>query len=252
VRSDRRTWPEHTAVLERLLCPPLSPPLSQKRYGSLRDALNTLIDALGSKTTRGRGALKETLAPLLSIERFRPDGPGATGSRERWCINPDDEVLVWNAIILQGLFGAPKVAITLIRDSSERQAHADWARQLFLNRQSVAGLGLLRQEMTILLDQLVTVDLRREKLPNPFVDALPQMAFGPHQGSLLKTLASQTAALSVGDSMMTYYLNGELALAYERAINIATDNALLLKYRDLIVGEYHNAKEFDDLLDFLR
>jgi len=31
-----------------------------------------------------------------------------------------------------------------------------------------------------------------------------------------------------------------------------TDSPLLLKYRDLIISEYQDAKEFDDLLDFLR
>lgn len=239
-------------MLERLLCPPLSAPLSQKQYGSLRVALNTLIEALASSTIKGRGALKETLPPLIALERRRNDGPGALGCRERWYLNPADEALIWNAIILQGLFGAPKVAITLIRDFAERQPYVDWARQLFLDRQSVGGLGLLRHEMTVLLDQLGKADLSKEKLTNPFVDALPQMGFGPHQGNLLKTLASQTAALSVGDSMMAYYLNGDLVLAYERACKVVTDSALLLKYRDLIIREYHNAKEFDDLLDFLR
>jgi len=252
VRSNLNQWPEHTEVLERLLCPPLSAPLSQKQYGALRIALNTLVDALASKTIKGRGALKETLPPLIMMERSRPDGPGATGSRERWYLNPADEVLIWNAIVLQGLFGVPKIAIMLIRDRSERQAYVDWARQLFLDRQSVAGLGLLRQEMIILLDRLANVDLSKEKLTNPFADALPQMGLGPHQGNLLKTLASQTAALSVGDSMMAHYLDGELGLAYERASRVVTDNVLLLKYRDLIISEYQDAKEFDDLLDFLR
>jgi hypothetical protein len=65
-------------------------------------------------------------------------------------------------------------------------------------------------------------------------------------------LATQTAALSVGDSMMAHYLNGDLELAYRQACDVQTDNALLMKYRDLIINEYQEAKEFDDLLDFLR
>ncbi len=239
-------------VLERLLCPPLSGPLSQKQYGALRVALNTLVEALATGTVKGRGALKATLPALIKMERHRTDGPGAFGSREHWYLNPIDEVLIWNAIVLQGLFGTPKISIMLIRDPSERQAYVDWARQLFLDRQSVAGLGLLRQELILLLDRLVEANLSTEKLPNPFADAWPQMGLGPHQGNLLKTLASQTAALSVGDSMMAHYLNGELEQAYERANGVVTDNALMLKYRDLIISEYQDAKEFDDLLDFLR
>jgi len=78
------------------------------------------------------------------------------------------------------------------------------------------------------------------------------MGLGPHQGSLLKTLAAQTAVLSVGDSMMTHYLNGELERAFLAANQVVTDSPLLLKYRDLIISEYQDAKEFDDLLDFLR
>lgn len=252
MRSDSKQWPEHTEVLERLLCPPLSRPLSQKRYGGLRIALNTLVEALAGETVKGRGALKTTLPPLITMERRRTDGPGATHSREHWYINPADEALIWNAIVLQGLFGVPKIAVLLIRECSERQAYVDWARQLFLERQSVAGLGLLRQELIILLDQLPVADLHRERLPNPFADAWPQMGLGPHKGNLLKTLASQTAALSLGDGMMAHYFNGDLKQAYDKACGVATDNALLLKYRDLIITEYQEAKEFDDLLDFLR
>ncbi|CAN7373588.1 hypothetical protein LJR071_002171 [Pseudomonas sp. LjRoot71] len=51
---------------------------------------------------------------------------------------------------------------------------------------------------------------------------------------------------------MTHYLNGELERAYLAANEVVTDSPLLLKYRDLIISEYQDAKEFDDLLDFLR
>lgn len=253
MRSNSADWLEHTQMLERLLCPPLSPPLSKKQYGTLRVALNTMIEALAPpKVKKERDELKAKPSPLIRMDRRRADGPGAGDSRERWYIHPDDEVLVWNAIVLQGLFGAPKIAGVLIRDRSERQAYVDWAKQLFLDRHSVAGLGLYRQELSLLLDCLVEIDLTQTKLPNPFVDAWPQMGLGPHQGSLLKTLAAQTAVLSVGDSMMTHYLNGELERAYLAANEVVTNSTLLLKYRDLIISEYQDAKDFDDLLDFLR
>jgi hypothetical protein len=223
--------------------------LSRKSYGDLRNALNTLIDALATET-KGRGPYGVTQAPL--IKRQSAGGSGAPNARKRWLLDPADAPLIWNAILLQGIFGTSKAAVMLIREVEQRQAYADWARTLFVDRQSVAGLGLLRQELVILLDQLVTADLRVDKLPNPFADALPQMGFGPHQGNLLKTLASQTAALSLGDSMMTYYLDGDLEQAHRAANEIATDNPLLLKYRALITRQYSEARDFDELLDFFR
>lgn len=244
---DSSHWPEHTAVLERLLCPPLSAPLSQKQYGALRTALNSLVEALAPDPNSKAGKNKTV---LIRLNR-KPIG-WADDSRERWLLHPDDATLLWNAILLQGLFGTPKFAVALISKPSERPAYVEWARQLFLDRQSVAGLGLLRQELITFLDRITEADLAKEKLPNPFADALPQMGIGPHKGNLLKTLATQTAALSVCDSMMAHYLNGELEQAYRKACDVQTDNALLLMYRDLIINEYQEAKEFDDLLDFLR
>ncbi len=123
---------------------------------------------------------------------------------------------------------------------------------MFLDRQSLAGLGLLRQELIIFLDRLPVADLTHERLPNPFADTLPQMGFGHLRGNLLKSLAAQTASLSLGDSMMAQYLSGDLEQAYLIAREMQTQSELLLQYRSLIIREYEEAKGFDDLLDSLR
>ncbi len=88
MRSDSEHEIEHTQMLERLLCPPLSPPLSQKQYGTLRVALNTLIEALAPpKVKKEQDALKPRPPPLIRMTRRRADGPGAGDGRERWYIH---------------------------------------------------------------------------------------------------------------------------------------------------------------------
>ena len=176
----------------------------------------------------------------------------STGSRNRVRMNPAHVTLFRNAILLQGVFGEPKIVVEFLSSDRHREEYANWARQLFLHRQSLAGLGLLRQELVSFLDLLPTADLGTTRLPNPFADALPQMGLGPHKGNLLKTLAAQTAALSVGDGMMIHYLNQDLEQAHACAAQLDTDNPLLQKYSALILREYQQAKDFDDLLDSFR
>ncbi|MNZ90855.1 hypothetical protein D3C78_1098260 [compost metagenome] len=250
MRSEKDRWPELIQVFEALLCPPLSKPLS--RHGSLRNSLNTLANALCPSTkdkTGGRSPDREKLR-LISLHWSQVGYHDDNRNSVR--IDPNDRTLLWNAILLQGVFGEPKAVVAILTDPDKRREYAEWARAVFLDRQSVAGLGLLRQELFGFLERLPLADLRSERLPNPFADVLPQMGLGPHSGNLLKTLAAQTAALSIGDSMMAHYLNGDLQEAYEAACAVSTDNPLLIKYRDQILAEYQEAKDFDDLLDSLR
>lgn len=250
MRSEKDRWPELVQVFEALLCPPLSKPLS--RHGSLRNSLNTLANALCPSTkdqTGGRSPDKDKLR-LISLHWSQVGYHDDTRNSVR--IDPNDRTLLWNAILLQGVFGEPKAVVAILSDPAKRREYAEWARAVFLDRQSVVGLGLLREELFGFLERLPLADLRCERLANPFADALPQMGLGPHGSNLLKTLAVQTAALSIGDSMMAHYLNGDLQEAYEAACAVSTDNPVLLRYRDRILAEYQEAKEFDDLLDSLR
>lgn len=251
--SEKDRWPELTQVFESLLCPPLSKPLS--RYGSLRNSLNTLANALCPSEKDGDNGgrkISRNKSKLITLHWQQLELSHHDDSRTSIRISPNDKTQLWNAILLQGVFGEPKAVVAILTDPEKRNEYAEWARTLFLDRQSVVGLGLLRQELFGFLERLSLADLRNERLPNPFADVLPQMGMGPHKGNLLKTLAAQTATLSMGDSMMTHYLNGDLEEAYKVASAVNTDNPLLLKYRNRIQTEFKEVQGFDDLLDLLR
>lgn len=253
--NDRSIWPEQADVIERVLCNEfgLTKPLTQ--HGKLLDSIKTLANALCPTLKKGKDDgnwRRDPSKPMLIELDWAPAASTSVGSRNRVRMNPAHITLFRNAILLQGVFGEPKIVIEFLTSDSKRQVYADWARQLFLERQSLAGLGLLRQELLTFLELLPAADLQTTLLPNPFADALPQMGLGPHKGNLLKTLATQTAALSLGDGMIIHYLNNDLAEAHACAMALETENPLLLQYRALILREYEQAKEFDDLLDSFR
>lgn len=251
--SNSRNWPELANVYDDLLCKKigLAKPLSQ--HGKLLNSINTLVNALSpSVKNKDEVDRRPDRSKYRAIHLDWEPIIGGPEGRNRVRINPEHITKLWNAILLQGVFGEPKVVVELLKPGANRQSLVDWARHLFLERQSLAGLGLLRPELLVFLDRLPAARLDEEALPNPFADSLPQMGLGHLQGNLLKALATQTAALSLGDSMMAHYLSGDLQLAYEKACEVQTQSELLLQYRDLIIHEYEEAKEFDNLLDSLR
>lgn len=178
---------------------------------------------------------------------------GLLTHKKSWRIPAKEMLAVRNAVLLQGVFPEPKVVIKLFNSTAERRSYAQWARELLLEPKSVAGLALVHIDLLEFLAVLDSdADLKTHELANPFPDALPQIGLANYGGNLLRALAAQTAALSAGDNMMLHYLSGELEQAFTCASALTTDNALLLQYRNLIIREYEQAKEFDDLLDFLR
>ncbi len=207
-------------------------------YPTLRNAVNTLSKALQK-------------AKVIEVdkERFEYSASG----RDKILIPKDVISCLVNAVLLQGIFAQPKVVVGLIKGIESRAEYANWARDLLVNRQSVAGLGLVRPNLIKFLDMLGSdsCDLRTERLPNPFADALPQMGIGPAAaaGSLLRLVATQSASLSLGDGMMALYLDGRLDEAYQAALKIDSGNTFLQKYRALIIAEYEKAKAFSDLLE---
>lgn len=207
-------------------------------FPALRNSANTLLNAL----------IKEKVISI-SKERFEY----STSDRSKLLIPKSSAPCLVNAVILQGVFAEPRIVLGLITGDKDRAEYANWARELLVNRQSVAGLGLVRPDLIKFLDMLGanSVDLRKERLPNPFADTLPQMGIGPAAGagSLLRLVATQSASLSLGDSMMAHYFDGRLEDAYQAALQICSDNPLLRKYRDLIISEYEEAKAFGDLLE---
>ncbi|WP_313506194.1 hypothetical protein [Stutzerimonas kunmingensis] len=220
-------------TLQQAIGDPLG--ITLAKHPPLRNSVNTLARALDNAKL------------IVLVDGSR----GATSSEYRkLSVTSADAICLVNAVLLQGIFSEPKVIIKLITDPAERRQHATIAKSLLLDRQSVAGLGLVRPELALFLDLLCSdADLRLKRLPNPFADALPQMGLGPKSGSLLKTLAIQTAVLSLADSMMAYYLDGEIEKAWGAALRVETDNPLLLKYRALILRQHQEAVAFDALLD---
>lgn len=209
-------------------------------HPNLRNCANTLLNAL-------------IKAKVIKINR---EPIGCAKNTAHLLIPKLAAVAIFNAVLLNGIFGAPKLVVGLFTGLSSRTEYADYARELLVERQSVAGLGLVRPELIKFINMLgsTSVDLREERLPNPFADSLPQMGIGPAAaaGSLLSLLATQSASLSLGDSMMAHYFDGRFEQAHLAALEIQTENPVLLKYRDLIVREYEEAKAFGDLLEAWR
>lgn len=220
-------------AVERLFGIPLA------RHPVLRNALNTLVKALSQ-------------ANVLTL--VEEEISHTTKGRKRWTLPRSELIGLSNAMVLHGIFGDPKSVIRLFTQPAVRRQHADWARSLLLERQSVASLGLINQELLGLLELLDSpVDLKQERLPNPFDNnTLPQMGLSDYGGNLLRALACQTAALSLGDSMMAHFLNGELEQAHSAALALNTENPLLLQYRQMILSAHEEAQAFDDLLDAWR
>ncbi|TOP04209.1 hypothetical protein CGH23_23885, partial [Vibrio parahaemolyticus] len=79
---------------------------------------------------------------------------------------------------------------------------------------------------------------------------LPQLSIG-NITSVMQALLAQSAVLSDGETMMLYYLNGDLEKAYEAASSLQTEHPVLSKYQSLISQQYLEANEFDNLLDDL-
>lgn len=253
MRSDSSGWPELARVYDDLLCVRIGLARPLSKHGKLLDALKTLVNALSpSKKDPHQVERTPDREKTIIIQLDWTPLSHGPDSRNRVRINPRHVTLLWNAILLQGVLGEPKLVVEFLKPNADRQPLVDWTRQLFIERQSLAGLGLLRQELVVFLDRLPLADLFEEALPNPFADTLPQMGLGDQHGNLLKALAAQTAALSLGDSMMAHYFSGDLPRAYQHAREVQTQNQFLLHYRDLIIREYEDAKDFDDLLDSLR
>lgn len=225
---------ERWITMQEAVGDPLGIPLA--KHPSLRNAVNTLVKAL---------AKAELIA--LQQERFEY----SASDKKKLSLNVTNRTCLVNAVLLQGVFAEPKVVIKLFKDAVMRADHAAWARTLLIDQQSKAGQGFLPSQLTRFLDVLAgDYDLKTEPLPNPFAETLPQMGIGPaNSKSLLHLIAVQAAVLSQGDSMMAYYLNGDLEKAYESALQVKADAPTLAQYRALVIRDYHDSKAVTALLD---
>lgn len=225
---------ERWITLQQAVGDPLGIPLA--KHPTLRNAVNTLVKAL---------AKAELI--MLQQERFEY----SSSEKKRLSLNASDRTCLVNAVLLQGVFAEPKVVVKLFNDAALRANYAAWAKTLLIDQQSQAGQGFLPSQLTRFLQILAgDSDLKKELLPNPFADTLPQMGIGPAScTSLLHLAAVQAAALSQGYIMMAYYLNGDLEKAYQAALHVKGDAPALEQYRDLIIRDYRDSKSVKALLE---
>lgn len=224
----------HSLSFQQAVGDALGIPLA--KYPPLRNAVNTIARALEKEG-------------LITVESSRVEFSSSDSFKRT--IAPHDRICLLNAVLLQGVFAEPKIVIKLFTDSAMRISYAAWAKTLLIDQQSIAGQGFFPSRLTSFLEMLAgDGDLKTEPLPNPFSETLPQMGIGPvNSTSLLQLLAVQAAVLSQGDSMMAYYLNGDLEKAYQAALLVKADAPALEQYRDLIIRDYRDAKAVAALLD---
>jgi len=156
----------------------------------------------------------------------------------------------YNAVLLQGFFADSKKVKDIFTDKEKRMRAAEFLELIFYNRQSILGVGMQADTVRKLILQLKSdISLTDIRLENPFSE-LPQLSLNG-MTSVMQALLAQSAALSNDESMMAYFLNGELQKAYDVSCSHQPQEAMLMKYHALIQKQYHDAKEFDDFLDNL-
>jgi hypothetical protein len=224
---------ERWITLQQAVGDPLGIPLA--KHPSLRNAVNTLVKALAK-------------AELITLQQERFEY--SASDKKRLSLNAANQTCLVNAVLLQGVFAEPKIVIKLFIDAAMRANYAAWAKTLLIDQQSKAGQGFLPSQLTRFLDILAgDGDLKTEPLPNPFAETMPQMGIGPANSTSLLHLAAVQAAVLSQDSMMAYYLNGDLEKAYQAALQVKADAPALEQYRDLIIRDYRDAKAVAALLD---
>jgi|TARA_R110001592_G_scaffold332771_1_gene616330 hypothetical protein len=203
------------------------------QYPKFKDAINTLLKMKG-----------------FIQQEDKPKKYDGDDHRYPTLILNDHLVKLHNAVLLQAFF-KPREIKAIFERQQNRQDAADAIELIMINRQSILGVGLLAAEVVAFITMLRSdTDLSEEKLPNPFVE-LPQLSLNG-VSNIMKELITQSAALSLGESMIVFYLNGDLEQAYSVASEMQSENVIVQKFKNKIITEYHQADEFDKTLDFLK
>jgi len=220
---------------------------------TLAQAIKSLFKIELSKQLQIK-TLVHSLQKSNVIKSTKVQPTGGFGSRGKIYIQRDQFDLIYNAVILQGLFSETKKITKILNDSKEclfRQQMADFASVILVERQSIVGITLLPPEVDQFLKILGSdVDLSCNRLPNPF-KILPQLILNESTNTIQAFIAQNTV-LSDGDSMMLYYLDGDLEMAWKAAQQLETNDLRLNQYKSLIVKEYSEAQEFEELLDLIK
>ncbi|WNJ97745.1 hypothetical protein RND59_16595 [Vibrio ruber] len=156
----------------------------------------------------------------------------------------------YNAVLLQGFFADSKRVRAIFSDNGKRKEASDFLEVILSGRQSALGIVIQSDALTHFISMMKSdISLSEHRLPNPFRE-LPQLSINGVT-SLMQALLAQSAVFTQGETMMIHFFNGELEKAYTAACDLDSDNPTITTYRSLICQQYHQAKEFDNLLDDL-
>lgn len=194
----------------------------------LRTAVNSLIDN-----------------DVIPIERI----PGPHHSQRR--LHEQQLPALHNAVLLHALFGDVRLIKAIFNDRSVRCTQAELAAAILFQRNSLMGIALQGTAVQGLVSALRgDLDLRHERLPNPFA-ILPYQMNG-NVGGLLVSLLAQSATVSAGDSVLLAYLQGELGLARQRILAMTELPPELVHLQQRILDDCRDAEELDAFLSNLR
>ncbi|WP_221796213.1 hypothetical protein [Oceanobacter mangrovi] len=162
-------------------------------------------------------------------------------------ISKEQEVVLFNALLLNSVFTDPKQVKQIFENPKARADAAETLRSMLLNRTTVCGMALASAETTLLVTSLEgNFDLYTEKLPNPF-ETLPQMLLGPHT-NLLNALLAQASVLDPVDSVLAAWVAGDIERAYQLA-NKIDNSEPVAPFLDMVRNRYHELQRFSKLLD---
>ncbi|TCK09134.1 hypothetical protein [Marinobacterium mangrovicola] len=213
----------------------------------LADAIQKLFGIKLAKHKKFKEQMESLMRSGL-IEYRKAPIEFTASSRNHKLIDRQQLTKLHNAVLLHAFFPMPKVITDIFSDHSKRLEQANVISLLLTGRNSVAGIGLLRQEVLRFLEALKSdQDLTVTRLPNPFQE-LPQLSFGGIS-NVMQALLLQSAALSDADSMIAHFLNDDLGQAYRLALEIESDQEIVNLYKQRIIEAHNAASDFDNFLD---
>lgn len=160
------------------------------------------------------------------------------------------EVVLFNALVLNAIFPDPKVVKAIFTDRTKRDSAILTLRDVLLSRTSLCGIALSNTEAIKLVLMLEgSTDLYKSRLPNPF-QVLPQVALGENT-NLMQALLVQASTLEPVDSILMAFFNGDIEMAYDLVNQIKHTGAMSI-LAEVITAKYKESVKFDELLDFLR
>ncbi len=213
------------------------------------DAIRTLFSVELSE----HKSFKDLVYPLVRSKGFlivNKEQMGIGSEKNHLLIARESLNKFHNAVLLQGFFADSKRVKAIFTDSGKRMEAAEFLNVILAGRQSIIGVSIQSEALEQFINIMKSsVSLSENRLPNPFYE-LPQLSIG-NITSVMQALLAQSAVLSDGETMMLYYLNGDLEKAYEAASSLQTEHPVLSKYQSLITQQYLESSEFDNLLDDL-